>query len=1239
MKHLTMRVAWHDNGWDGTICREPSRNSFCLSLDRIRENRDDRRENELAGSLWNQLDQNDLPPCVAESGAFMNPRDFLRVFKHPYQDNEKTRETHGHLKPTLVTLPAYSAFAVPFWWTLIKNQDQIDESLPTPLPADEPLPTGFKTDWVFGRERQRKILELVFGQLEDGRSLVFFYSKGGHPAGEGIARLVVGIGTILKIGKPIQYEHDSGKHSTYLVWDRIIQHSIRPDGSEGLLLPYHQYIEPTGDIDEDMRRHELLQDITIAVPSEHIRSFSYASELVGWDVALSTLSRCLQSVRQIKRHGIAKGPWDKREDWLNKQIAAVWQDRGAFPGLGSVLEAIGLRLGTSLFMELHSSGKISPNDDPWPIVDAILAGSEPPPARAYVHDIVAVSKTWANLSEPRRNLLKLLSRFEITPKQAERWFTQMFRPVGGKVLIQDSDILANPYLISEWDDGVPDDPAISIGTIDRGLLPDTSVRARNPVPEPSTVHSYQDVRRLRAALTSVLRAASEEGDTLLSEFDAIERLKKLDLSYPCDITPDTLEANESFLSPLVARASILTQPEKEHSVIALQLVELREREDRLRKVLHARAKSCLESTGADWNHHLIEAIRETGGYCDIDNPRHYAALREQVCALEAITTRKLSLLVGKAGTGKTSVLGALVRCTPIAKDGILLLAPTGKARVRMGRAANFEAMTIAQFLYSLERYDPLRQRPLFSGPAKHHRERTVVVDECSMVTMDDLAALFEALDLGHVQRIILVGDPNQLPPIGLGRPFADLCAHLEEAGSALDEEAKAVSGALAKLSVELRSTKGSPSDTLKLASWFTSGAQPVDADHVLSDLEIGASFNDLSVVFWNTPEELRQLLLAQFQEHLGLSSPNDKEGFNLALGIAANGHVDFNNPDGVENFQLLSPVKMHSHGVYDLNRFIQRQFRHTELENGRKPWGLKLGEEEIVRLDKVIQLRNQWRDAFSHKSNSRDTLPLANGEIALITHRGKNSQGKPTGYLNAMFAGRPGWTIGYSEKDFPMGEGHIALAYTLTIHKAQGSEFKKVFIILPKNCRLLSRELLYTALTRSREQLVLLIEGNDISSLYEYSKPEHSETAKRNTNLFRGAVRTTVEPIPHAYHLIHLADKGHMVRSKSELVIANMLYSEDIDYQYERRLEGKDPPGVLRPDFTFVDPSGELVLWEHLGMMTRDDYRRGWEWKHEWYRNNDFVEGRNLFTTEDDEKGGLSSADIRKTIEAIKPLL
>jgi hypothetical protein len=308
---------------------------------------------------------------------------------------------------------------------------------------------------------------------------------------------------------------------------------------------------------------------------------------------------------------------------------------------------------------------------------------------------------------------------------------------------------------------------------------------------------------------------------------------------------------------------------------------------------------------------------------------------------------------------------------------------------------------------------------------------------------------------------------------------------------------------------------------------------------------------------------------------------------------------------------------------------VQRHFRAKELAAGSKPWGMALGDESIVRKDKVIQTSNQHRNAYDGEVSKEHYI--ANGEVGLAAT-------DTNAWMNVVFAGRPGLRFGYSKRDFPRGSGPLELAYALTVHKAQGSEFKKVFVVLPQNCRLLSRELLYTALTRSREQLVLLIEGEDATVLFDLTRPERSETARRNTNIFQGVIRVADDTVPFAEHLIHRTEKGHLVRSKSELVIANMLFQLGIAYEYERVCVGAAAPGRLRPDFSFVTADGDLIVWEHLGMLGRPDYRRGWEWKKSWYERNGFAEGKSLFVSSEDESG-LDSMRLRETANAIKALL
>ena len=129
------------------------------------------------------------------------------------------------------------------------------------------------------------------------------------------------------------------------------------------------------------------------------------------------------------------------------------------------------------------------------------------------------------------------------------------------------------------------------------------------------------------------------------------------------------------------------------------------------------------------------------------------------------------MLIGPAGTGKTTVLQLLLEQREIVGPRVRLLAPTGKARVRLGQETQREGdvQTVAQFLLRLGRYDRKTGR-YFTNPEAVKTEATMcVVDESSMLTEDMLAAVVDALPANC--RLILVGDPYQLPPIGAGCPF------------------------------------------------------------------------------------------------------------------------------------------------------------------------------------------------------------------------------------------------------------------------------------------------------------------------------------------------------------------------------------------------------------------------------------------------------------------------------------
>ena len=147
------------------------------------------------------------------------------------------------------------------------------------------------------------------------------------------------------------------------------------------------------------------------------------------------------------------------------------------------------------------------------------------------------------LTDERRQLLQLLSRFALTSEQARRWWNPKERARAVRRPVTDRELLENPYLVAECDLGDGRDWPVPVGVIDRGLLPDATVAAACPVEGPPLSRSPNDARRVRAALVTVLRRAADDGDSLLAEQEALDRVAKLDLERPVAVDHDWLAGN------------------------------------------------------------------------------------------------------------------------------------------------------------------------------------------------------------------------------------------------------------------------------------------------------------------------------------------------------------------------------------------------------------------------------------------------------------------------------------------------------------------------------------------------------------------------------------------------------------------------------------------------------------------------------------------------------------------------
>ncbi len=138
--------------------------------------------------------------------------------------------------------------------------------------------------------------------------------------------------------------------------------------------------------------------------------------------------------------------------------------------------------------------------------------------------------------------------------------------------------------------------------------------------------------------------------------------------------------------------------------------------------------------------------------------------------------------------------------------------------------------------------------------------------------------------------------------------------------------------------------------------------------------------------------------------------------------------------------------------------------------------------------------------------------------------------------------------------------------------------------------------------------------------------------------LKKESVRRTFEirPSENPYYRENLKQKtshGEYVRSKSEVIIANMLYEMGLEYRYEKELRVGET--VLYPDFTVTDPyTGETVILEHLGLMSKENYRERWSRKQAKYEVLGFTVGKDLLVTDEDEAGNIDSSQVAKMLKA-----
>lgn len=1107
---------------------------------------------------------------------------------------------HDVLKPTTIEIPAYSALAIPFRYMSLDSQSWLSDRHPEFHDVEK---SPFNSSWLYGAERQLDILKWFRGNIEANESICVFYCKNGNPVDDEGRRMIVGMGEVTSVASIKLY--DTEADYTYPLWEMVVQHSIRQElqDSKGFLLPYNQYLE----FDEDyiqkktgLTKEEALDEIKISLDklgnTERIfNELSYGCEFISNQSMLIILENARRALEAVMKHGLVGGDWQLQLRWINDSIAKVKSSISPFPSFAECLKAIGVNYSYLIERDILTAG-CGKKDNPWRYYNDLMAGKLPVPNTVYFSELPAYKKSWEYRSDEGKRVLELLSRFELDADIIGQYANNAETY---------EKLLTNPYIISEKC-AQDYDNRVNTQTIDFGVIPDVDIQGENIPTAPFAVRTLIDERRLRSMTVERLCSALDDGDTLLS----IAELGQ----YVSDTLSDTnsLLPNDYFLTVRGFFSDELVYLPDDNPK-ALQLKEYAEMERWLSKRLLARAKSSVRNKlNVDW-----ETRAMSSSHYDKNNENSREATRQQIEALEMMTDRKLSVLTGGAGTGKTTVVETFLSCSQIKNEGVLLLAPTGKARVRLGKMGKgVEAQTIAQFLVRQGFFDWDRMLAIDNPNGRQYANAAnVIIDECSMLTTRDLYILLKALDLAKINRLILIGDPCQLPPIGAGRPFADLCYRLQN-----KDTVPVLNSAITSLETVVRTITTGESDILTLASWFSSKKPKKGADEIFNKMATGDLNGDLQVMTWTDESDLEKCLMEALCIELGCTEDNLSAVLQHRLGIDSIKSLAAN-PNTIESVQVLTPVLNPIWGSLHLNECVQKWIGTYDKEF------IQFSTQKIYPKDKIMQLKNEKVEAYP----SHQKYQLSNGQIGFVRSIYK-------GYANLIYAGIPNESFGKRGVSGEDSETPIELAYSITIHKSQGSDFNTVVLVLPKFGRILTRELIYTALTRAKKKLILLIQDN-VYWLWEKTKPQASILAQRNSNMFEQLVaRENKSSIPYVEGLIHRTKNPNlMVRSKSEVIIANELISADIKFKYEEMFN-RDGHQCL-PDFTFVDLSDEIIIWEHLGMLTVPEYKTSWEKKLKFYNSIGFIEGENLFTTHDHENGSIDTTEIMKVIDKIKNLV
>ena len=395
---------------------------------------------------------------------------------------------------------------------------------------------------------------------------------------------------------------------------------------------------------------------------------------------------------------------------------------------------------------------------------------------------------------------------------------------------------------------------------------------------------------------------------------------------------------------------------------------------------------------------------------------------QQVDAIRTAATTGLLLITGGPGTGKTTILNGIL--TLFSKLGLktLLAAPTGRAAKRLSEVTGTDASTIHRLLEAT--IDPHTGNLEFLRDVDNPlKADAIIIDEMSMVDIQLLYALLRAIPNGT--RLILVGDPDQLPPVGPGFPFSDMLR----------------SNILPAVCLTEIFRQAQQSLIVTNAHKVNKGIMP----------ELRNVKNDFFFLNTHSEEAVAQTIVGLCATRL----PKN-------MGIPA------------DQIQVLSTTKKGLAGTVNLNKILQEALNPLSPQKKER----KFGEYTFREGDRVMQIRNNYDIMWKKTDGTLLGAGVFNGDI---------------GVISAIDPAMEQVTVIYDDRevnyDFTQ-LNELEPAYAMTVHKSQGSEYRAVVIAAWNGSQyLLNRSVLYTAITRARELLIIVGKEETVAIMTQNEKP------------------------------------------------------------------------------------------------------------------------------------------------------